>query len=126
MELLLNLAWLLVVGGVVIATFVCPGRRTHSHSWHVVVVVIACIAMLLFPVISASDDLHPACDMSDEAAWRHDKRTFGVQLLALILLISVAPLLVLHSVLNREELALCVPCAGHLRLDFGRAPPVAF
>ncbi len=127
MELLLNFAWLLAVCGVVIAILMHPRRRvTGSHHWQIALVVIACVALLLFPVISASDDLHPACDLSDDAAWRHDKRTFSVHLLVFVVLLSIAPLLTVHCVLNREDIALCSASPGHLHLDFGRAPPVAF
>ncbi len=86
-----------------------------------------CIAMLLFPVISASDDLHASFDLSDDAAWRHEKRGPGVvALIALVLAGAVAlPLLrssVFHAALERA--ASTDP--GFLRLDVSRAPPRIF
>ncbi len=61
MELLLNIAWLmLVVPGVLIwrcqsAFARGSGRQYHSRSF----VLLGCLLALLFPVVSASDDLHP-------------------------------------------------------------------
>ncbi len=90
-------------------------------------VAFLCIAMLLFPVISASDDLHSGFDLSDDAAWRHEKRGPGVvMLIAFVLACAVA---LPHpecstSRVTVEELASAYP--GFLRLDLGRAPPRIF
>jgi hypothetical protein len=128
MEQLLNIAWLLAVAGVIVAVVARPHRRPQGpHPWHIVAVVFACVALLLFPVISATDDLHPGSDLSDDAAWRHDKRSLGVQLLAVLILISLAPLLLCRASLLRN--AALTPSdirPGHFRLDSGRAPPFAF
>jgi hypothetical protein len=83
------------------------------------------MALLLFPVISASDDLHAAYDFSDEAAWRHDKRLLGVQLLAVLVLVSLAPLLIRHNCSFRYRTQIVSPHSGYLRLEVGRAPPFA-
>jgi dipeptide/tripeptide permease len=128
LEQLLNIAWLLAVAGIIVAVAARLHRRTHGpHPWHIVAVVFACVALLLFPVISATDDLHPGSDLSDDAAWRHDKRSLGVQLLAVLILISLAPLLLCRaSLLRTTTLNPADIRSGHLRLDAGRAPPASF
>ena len=61
MELLLNLLWLmLAVPGVIIwrrqaASPWSSGKQSRSGSF----VLLGCLLALLFPVVSASDDLHP-------------------------------------------------------------------
>ncbi len=125
MEQLLNLVWLVAAVGVIFLVAACPHRRRDRFSVFVATIVLLWIALLLFPVISASDDLHAACDLSDDAAWRHDKRTLSAQFLALLVLISIAPLLVFHSILKRVTHELCATSPSHARLDFGRAPPLA-
>ena len=59
MELLLNLAWLLVA----VAGFALAPKRS-GRVW----LVVACAAALLFPIISASDDLNADRTFNDAAA----------------------------------------------------------
>ncbi len=83
-----------------------------------------CIAMLLFPVISASDDLHPGFDLSDDAAWRHEKRGPGV--VALIALVLACALVLPHpesSLFRYTVEDVASADRGFLRLDLSRAPP---
>jgi hypothetical protein len=61
MEVLLNTIWLLVAIGALLFWHALgqegtPTRRDHSQSYRVV--VLACALILLFPVISVTDDLH--------------------------------------------------------------------
>jgi len=59
MELALNLSWLVIV----VTGFVLVPKRS-GHAW----VVLACIAALLFPIISASDDMNAYRTFNDAAA----------------------------------------------------------
>lgn len=127
LELLLNIAWLLAVAGIILAT-AAPQRRRCNRRY-IVVGVFVCIALLLFPVISASDDLHPGGDLSDDAAWRHEKRGLGGAAPMLLVLVFLAGYCVRQSNLFHVHTAV-IPLAstrlGYLRLDAGRAPPGSF
>jgi len=59
MELLLNLAWLAIA----VAGFAIVPKRS-SQVW----LVLACIAALLFPIISVSDDLNADRTFNDAVA----------------------------------------------------------
>ena len=59
MELLLNLAWLMIVA----TGFMLVPKRS-GHVW----LILACIAALLFPIISASDDMNADRTFNDAAA----------------------------------------------------------
>lgn len=85
MELLLNLIWLALVIGA-LAAFVRGRRgtaRTREDSCRKPLLALACVLVLLFPVISASDDLHPAQAVFEDASKR--------------LQLAVAPLHVLRT-----------------------------
>jgi hypothetical protein len=125
LEQLLNVVWLLAIAAIVLAT------RGHiqrvSRGRLLGLGVFLCIAMLLFPVISASDDLHPGFDLSDDAAWRHEKRGPGVvALIALVLACVGIPSLAASSFFRVASKPLVAPIDGFLRLDLGRAPPLSF
>jgi hypothetical protein len=59
MELLLNVTWLIIVA----ASFVLVPKRS-GQIW----LVLACIAALLFPIVSASDDMNADRTFNDAAA----------------------------------------------------------
>lgn len=71
MELLLNLIWIVLAGG----AFLAFSRRPYqSHGdripyWRSLL-ALACILFLLFPIVSASDDLHPTQAMVEDATKR--------------------------------------------------------
>ena len=72
MELLLNLIWIVLA---LVALFVfLQGRRVSSQISRVPyrrsLLALACGVLLLFPVVSASDDLHPAQAVIEEASKR--------------------------------------------------------
>jgi hypothetical protein len=63
-ELLLNILWLLLAG---------PGiylwaRRRHTKPSFQLCIALACLLFLLFPVISASDDLHAMRSETEESS----------------------------------------------------------
>ena len=90
MELLLNLLWLMLALPAVLiwrrqsASWQSPGKQCHSRAF----VLLGCLLVLLFPVVSASDDLHPISAEIEESgpskrtvkhspgvkspAWTHD------------------------------------------------------
>jgi hypothetical protein len=83
MELLLNLLWLLLA---LPAFFVWhrqsgfwrdAGRRCRSRSF----VLLGCLLALLFPVVSASDDLHPqSAEIEESAAFKRTvKQSAGIR-----------------------------------------------
>lgn len=133
MELLLNLVWL-TVALTGMSAFL---RRRRSCSWTARVpyvkalLALACMLVLLFPVVSASDDLHPAQAVLDDASKRIHQLAAPLQhgqgnaplgglpaLLATVILCSLLvvtwprPNVQAHRVLTRERL----PRAG-------RSPP---
>jgi len=76
MELFLNLCWLALV----LPAFVLWRRRVSSQpltrASFVIVCTLGCALVLLFPVISASDDLHAVAQAMEESerGFRHDGR----------------------------------------------------
>jgi hypothetical protein len=70
MELLLNLIWVALA----IGSFVVFTRRHQLTSDGTVywrsLLTLACVLLLLFPIISASDDLHPTQALMEEATKR--------------------------------------------------------
>ena len=133
MELLLNLIWLAVAAGALLA-FAGSGRRSARMAdvpYGIALVALACVLVLLFPVISASDDLHPAQAVVEDASKRvqqaiatlHPQRTnlppsMLPAMLALCLMSAVIVLRPLHPVaLTARALD------GVLVPTLGRAPP---
>lgn len=70
MELLLNLLWIVVGGG--LTAFLLRHRRAlvSGYSWSAVLGAALLIAVLLFPAISASDDLHSDLFLFEDASRR--------------------------------------------------------
>jgi cbb3-type cytochrome oxidase subunit 1 len=61
MELLLNLLWI-AMAVAVLSAFVqrrCGSSRVAQTPYVTALIALACLLALLFPVVSASDDLHP-------------------------------------------------------------------
>ncbi len=66
MELLLNLLWLMLV----VPGFLVWRRKQRSvgdRGPHCIL-VLGCVLALLFPVVSATDDLHPICGEMEESS----------------------------------------------------------
>ncbi len=128
-EQLLNISWLLIVTALILVTASRLHRpRDSTRPLYIAVVVFGCIAVLLFPVISATDDLHPVSDLGDDAAWRHAKHVAVVATLALISLVLVtltpAQIRQSHAFGFAGPLASIEP--GYVRIHAGRAPPRSF
>ncbi len=133
MELLLNLIWLALAVGALFA-FVrgrCRSAWLAGVPYRKSLVALACVAVLLFPVVSASDDLHPTQAVMEEASKR-----VQLVLAPLHLLRTIPPLPMLPALL-----VLCLMCAlvvlqplraiasmtrvlkGEIVPSAGRAPP---
>jgi hypothetical protein len=131
MELLLNLVWI----GLVIGSFLTLLRRPRQlrprrTDWQRVL-ALACVLLLLFPVISASDDLHPSQALLEEATRRAPRLVSPVHPSTGASAAPMLPALMLLGLL----LALCkleprvlpksplCSLAGHSLPPKGRAPP---
>ena len=69
MELFLNLLWLTLV---VPAVLIWRGHSSSKSLWHLrsfrAIVLLGCLLVLLFPVVSATDDLHPIRNEIEESS----------------------------------------------------------
>jgi hypothetical protein len=65
LELLLNLCWLLLIGP---GVYLWLRQRRHSQPLFQFSIALACLLFLLFPVISASDDLHAMRQEMEESS----------------------------------------------------------
>jgi hypothetical protein len=137
MELLLNLAWLLLA----LPAYwlwrqgaqVRGERRFNSLQ---VLLALGCALVLLFPVISASDDLHAMrAEMEDSSSSNKravrqncgDKSSSWNRLQGPPALVASAVSLVAPQVERLEILVRYVsPVAPHCVLRGGRAPPFSF
>jgi hypothetical protein len=81
MELLLNLVWLTLA----LLAFSAFARKRLASSWtspvpyRTAMLALACVLVLLFPVVSASDDLHPTQALLEDATKRIQQLTAPVQ-----------------------------------------------
>jgi hypothetical protein len=135
MELLLNLIWT-ALAIAAFAAFAIGHRRSSSwivpSPYAIALCGLACVVVLLFPVVSATDDLHPTQAMVEDAAKRvrtaivhphaADSNHPGAALLPVLLAtwLSLA-LFEFRSFLFLEPAA--TPIQGVLARQEGRAPP---
>jgi hypothetical protein len=119
MELLLNLLW----GALAVTAFcaVVRARQDCAGSLSVSIfrtlLAVACVLILLFPVISASDDLHPTQNLFEDSSKRtqptvapltHDVPAFGMLLVLLTMALLFGPMAVQYAVLPATRArALC-------------------
>jgi len=96
MELLLNLAWLLVTVVCSIGLLRRARKDPEAANLWVLVTAVVCIMILLFPVISMTDDLHAELFTAEESGKRRVAAIHIQQLVAFVhvlaawLLISIA------------------------------------
>src|SRR5271167_2121270 len=133
MELLLNLIWLAIAAGGLVA-FMRSRRRSARMAYIPYVqalIALACVVVLLFPVISASDDLHPAQAVVEDASKKlqlalaplHLQRTNPS---SFMLPAMVAIYLTLALVVSQPVRSAAIPARildGALVPSAGRAPP---
>jgi hypothetical protein len=80
MELLLNLIWLALGMGSLLIFLRCrPRSSLASLPYRQSLLALACALLLLFPVVSASDDLHPAQALLEDATKRVQQLTSPLQ-----------------------------------------------
>src|ERR1017187_1487735 len=131
MELLLNLIWLTLAAGALLAFLRVQPGSARTVSGRKALLALACVVVLLFPVVSASDDLHPAQAVMEEASKRVQLavaplhlRPAGLPLfmlpatLALCLMCSLVVLQLLHPLALKA-----FPLSGAIVPSAGRAPP---
>lgn len=128
MELLLNLAWLLVTVVCSIALLCRVQRTRNSVPLWVLVTAVVCVMVLLFPVISMTDDLHAEVFTAEESGKRRvaavqiqQLAAFVAVLAAWLLVLSAAPLVELGWLHSNEF----VPSSlnGATTASFIRPPP---
>ena len=129
MELLLNLIWLTLGMGsflIFLRRRPQPARRLYRQE----VLALACALLLLFPVVSASDDLHPAQALLEEASKRVQhlatplqiSRSSAVPMLPFLLALSAWFVLTVRQPCRPIELKSRAR-SGYRLSARGRAPP---
>lgn len=137
MELLLNLVWLTLALACFGAfawnlDFACAEQKRFGKS----LLAIACMVFLLFPIVSASDDLHPTQALLEDATKRiqasggpiHSSHSGPVASGGGLSALLTALLLLCLSGLQRFRPATQVlrPLQGNRAPLPGRAPPTIF
>jgi cytochrome bd-type quinol oxidase subunit 2 len=136
MELLLNLIWLAVAATALVVF--TRSRQRSARMAHVpyvqALIALACLVILLFPVISASDDLHPAQAVVEDASkklqlaiapLRLQRASASSSMLPAMVLFCLMFALVILQLFQAEELTVRV-ANGAAVPSPGRAPPVRF
>lgn len=137
MELLLNLAWLLLaVPAYWLWRNSRPANRRHGFSSLQCMLALGCALVLLFPVISATDDLHAMrAEMEESSVSKRSIRQASADRNSLphtrlqsppVLLASVAPLLVQTEFAGTYTHNILLLTTALSLASAGRAPPVRF
>lgn len=131
MELLLNVIWMTLATGAFWVFLHSRLAARRRFSYHKSLIALACVALLLFPIVSASDDLHPAQALVEDATKRIQHAVSPQQLPGSHSTVPLVPMLLALSLVL--TLALWRPYnsiefkararAGHFLLCAGRAPP---
>jgi hypothetical protein len=134
MELLLNVIWMtLAMGAFWIFLHSRPATGRHV-SYHKSLIALACVTLLLFPIVSASDDLHPTQALVEDATKRIQHAVSpqqlpgshsAIPLVPILLAISLLLALALWQPYNASDLQVSAR-DGYLFLCVGRAPPALF
>ena len=130
MELLLNLIWMAV------AILLCLAVWRHrlaeaelTHPWKIAAIAVVCIAALIFPTISLSDDLHLECAAVESPSKRILQMLANVQHTGVVIALWATMLLVSVFAQSQKtlgdttEAAATAPLEGFLSPCTGRAPP---
>lgn len=78
-ETLLNLCWLLLAVVALIAWRRQEAAKPHGTPG---LIALLCVLVLMFPVISATDDLHPVAQAVEDASKRTQKRSVIIKSLS--------------------------------------------
>jgi hypothetical protein len=137
MELLLNLAWvLLVLPGYWLWQREARARGGRGFRSGQCLLCLGCMLVLLFPVISATDDLHVMrAEMEDSAVSKRAVRQAGSdknsawvnRLQAPPATVANAARMPVLEVGLHDNFATFLPAVAGLRISYaGRAPPFSF
>ena len=133
MELLLNLIWITLAAGT-FSIFLQRQRRLQpdGNSGPRCLLALACILLLLFPVVSASDDLHPTQVLLEDASRRIQHFAAPVQVTPSRSPMPLVPMLL--APLSLLAITVATPSTiaesnlfaldGHRISRSGRAPPL--
>lgn len=132
-ELLLNIFWLALTAFAVWLSFrdQIGGKEGERLSYFKILFALTCIAVLLFPVVSASDDLHPTQEIFEDSSKRvqptvapvlHGDAASGMAML-LVFLSFPALFRSQKAYLLRATPVVAKGLVGHHQLAAFRAPP---
>ncbi len=133
MELLLNLLWLLLaLPAYCLWRDARNSRRSGSPSPLQCLLALGCVLVLLFPVVSATDDLHAMRSEMEESSKRGTRQVATDRSLAghgqrqhppatVAAFASISPLIEARLEFHTPELLVAVPSFS---VPPGRAPPV--
>ena len=138
MELLLNLVWIALAVSAfgALARIQCASAQKYSVAGArnvKALLALSCVLVLLFPIVSASDDLHPSQAVLEDATKRVQQGIVSLEFPAghvspaLVPGVFVASAWCGLSQLGRLQSAAVPPrvlCRGH-RFGDGRSPPSA-
>ncbi len=108
MEILLNLAWLLVTIVCSIVLLSHARKQPDATRLWVVVTAVVCIMVLLFPVISMTDDLHAELFTAEDSGKRWVAAIHVQQLAAFVHVLAAWLLILVTAPLG----AACVWCSA--------------
>lgn len=133
MELLLNLVWIALS----VTAFVCFLRAQEQRGRRIPycrsLFALACILFFLFPIISASDDLHPAQAVVEDTTRRIQQLASPLQVPAGHSILPPFPPMLLGTWLvlsltlwhwRKPEIARLVAAQGFAGNCDGRSPPL--
>ena len=128
MEILLNLAWLLVAVVCAFGLLRRARREPDSANMWLLATAVLCIVVLLFPVISMTDDLHAEVFTAEESGKRRIAAVqIQQQLTTLCALVSLlaGSLITLTRLASSttEETIVLQALAGIRHSSFSRPPP---
>jgi hypothetical protein len=126
-ELVLNILWLLLIGP---GIYLWLRRHRQAKPLWQCSVALACLLVLLFPVISATDDLHAVGQEMEEAGTNKSSRQIVKRAVAPDFSVAVASLADVLQVFppNRvcgcvEVLSVSAPVSAAGTVSVARAPP---
>lgn len=138
MELLLNILWLMLALPAIWIWRQEPARLAASRGFGRcrLVLLLGCILILLFPVVSATDDLHAMRPEIEESNFKRSVKQLGgersagwLSLASSFLVTSLSPVAFRHSneVSGRVVAVSFLPCGPNFFSEIdSRPPPVSF
>jgi heme A synthase len=125
-ELVLNLIWFAVATLLCVAVCRNPAGRVDGRvKWAALVISIVCVAAVVFPAISVSDDLHAPYILSESPEKRIVKAVADQPLnaFALLLMLVLIAACFLEKTRRINDKLVPKPIDGFTPALAGRAPP---